>query len=103
MLIKIIKRLVLPNIDALRAKKAEELGIDLGSTAAPLAEPTAVEDDDDAVTPDDFLMGREDDDSFSDDGSGTGSSTIDPAKVKEARVSEAEIMSRISSYVSKWG
>jgi hypothetical protein len=103
MLIKIIKRLVLPNIDALRAKKAEELGIDLGSTVAPLAEPAAVEDDDDAVTPDDFLMGREDDDSFSDDGSSTSSARIDPAKVKEARVSEAEIMSRISSYVSKWG
>ena len=108
MLVNIIKRLVLPNVDALRAKKAKELGLDLAvteepATSTPVDEPTA-DDDDDLVTPDDFLMGREDDEGFTDDGSAVSTgTTVDPEKAKEARVSDAAIMSRLSDYISKWG
>jgi hypothetical protein len=103
MLIKIIKKLVLPNVDALRAKKAAELGIDLGETMAePLADEPAVEDDDDMVTPEDFLSGREDDASFHDDGISAGGGVDSDEKAKAARVSDATVSSRISDYITKW-
>jgi hypothetical protein len=104
MLIKIIKKLVLPNIDALRAKKAAELGLDLG--VAPSAEPvpadTAEEDDDDEVRPEDFLAGREDDETFHDDGAAGGAGAIDAEKAAEAKVSDATIISRITDFTSRW-
>lgn len=104
MLIKIIRKLVLPNIDALRAKKASELGLDLGEVIAePLAdEPADGVDDDDMVTPEDFLSGREDDDSFYDDGVSGGAAGVDVDKAKEARISDAAVSSRISDYLTKW-
>jgi hypothetical protein len=92
--------MVLPNVDALRAKKAAELGLDLGSvkeTSAEVEDPTEV-DDDDMIKPEDFLSGREDDIAFHDDGSGsTGTGSYDSSKVDEARVSDATIIARLSA------
>ena len=100
MLINIINKMVLPNVDALRAKKAAELGLDLGSvkeTSAKVEDPTEV-DDDDMIKPEDFLSGREDDVAFHDDGSGsTGTGSYDSSKVDEARVSDATIIARLSA------
>lgn len=104
MLIKIINRLVLPNVDALRANKAKELGLDLGATVDVPAVDTAADvtaEDDDAM-PADFLSGREDDADFRDDGTTVGSGTIDAEKAKEAAVSDAAITSRLTDFASKW-
>jgi hypothetical protein len=104
MLIDIIKKLVLPNIDALRAKKAAELGLDLGAVPSdePVPADTAEEDDDDEVRPEDFLSGREDDETFHDDGAAGGAGAIDAEKAAEAKVSDATIISRITDFTSRW-
>lgn len=103
MLIKIIKKLVLPNVDALRAKKAAELGLDLGETVAvdPVVDEPEI-DDDDMVTPEDFLSGREDDEAFHDDGVGGTGATVSDEKMKATKVSDAAIAARISDYIKKW-
>lgn len=104
MLIRIINKMVLPNVDALRARKAAELGLDLGAdvVAADAAVAAPEEDDDDMVRPEDFLSGREDDESYYDDGSGLKAGGVDADKVKEARASDAAIISRLADYASKW-
>lgn len=105
MLVKIIERLVLPNPDSLRMGKAKELGIDLGSSTAPAhveaSTISGAEDDDDDVRPEDFLLGREDDEGFSDSGDGaTGSGAIDPEKLKASKESDSAISARLSDFAS---
>ena len=104
MLIKIIRKLVLPNIDALRAKKASELGLDLGKVAAAdiSVEADTEDEDDDMPTPEDFLSGKEDDADYYDDGAGVAAASVDSDKLKAARASDAAIASRLADFASTW-
>lgn len=103
MLIRIINGLVLPNIDALRAKKAADLGLDLkvvdDAGAESVDEP---EDDDDEVKPEDFELGREDDADYYDDGSGAAAGTVDADKAKESKMSDAAIEDKLSKFTASF-